>query len=62
MKKTITREEVIEALVEAYVENSDIYEIAREGVASHKGYEKMSNDELETDYEYHFGEKLKVVE
>ena len=58
----MTREEVVEELISAFIENTDIDEIARDGVAEHKGYENMNNDELKIEYEDHFSEKIKIVE
>lgn len=60
---TMTRDEVIEKLSEAFVENSELSDIAYNGL-EHKGYAMMSNKELKEAYEYHFSfeeQKLKIV-
>lgn len=59
--KKMTRDEVIEELVEAYIENSTIQDVAYYG-SKHVGYITMKNEDLESDYEYHFNEKIKIVE
>lgn len=57
-----SRDEVIEELVTAFNENNDVWDIARVGIGEFKGYENMDDKELADEWEYHFGEKVKIVE
>lgn len=56
------KDEVIEDLVTAFNENIEVWDIARDGISEFKGYENMDDKELKEDYEYHFGEEIKIVD
>ena len=56
------RDDVIEELVTAFNENNDVWDIARVGIGEFEGYENMNDKKLEEDYEYHFGEEIKIVD
>lgn len=56
------RDDVIEELVTAFNENNEIWDIARFGIGEVEGYENMDDKKLEEEYEYHFGEEIKIID
>lgn len=58
---TKAHDEVISELIEAFTENNDLDEIAKIGL-EHLGYENMSNEDLEAEYESQFNEDIKIVD
>lgn len=58
--KMLSREDAIEELVVAFIENNDIRDIAQKGL-EHTGFYNLTDKELIAEYEYHFGDEIQLV-
>lgn len=58
--KKLSREETIEELVVAFIENNDIRDIAQKGL-DHVGFYNLTDKELIAEYEYHFGDEIELI-
>lgn len=58
----MSREDIVDELVESFTENNDVYTIARYGIEEQQGYENMDDEELVDAYNEHFSKDIKMVE